>query len=91
MSTSTNYNDALQLGSNGRYEAHSIYGEKCGWQVKLSDPSLTHAILECLRDELLIVNHGDGAASMNLHDLLQWVVGFYQWHSLFVPKAEIAA
>jgi len=33
--------------------AHSTCGYACGWQVKLSDPSLTRSIPERLRDEFL--------------------------------------
>jgi len=35
--------------------AHSTCGCTCGWQVKLCDPSLTHAIFEHLSGEVLSV------------------------------------
>jgi len=35
---------------------HSICGQTCGWQVKLCDPSLTRAMPERLRDDLLVIN-----------------------------------
>jgi len=35
--------------------AHSTCGCTCWWQVKLCDPSLTHAVSEHLRDELLSI------------------------------------
>jgi len=41
---------ALRLGYKGRM-AHSIRGQRCGWRVKLCDPSLTRAIPERFRDE----------------------------------------
>jgi len=44
--------DALQLGCKGRYGS---YGQTCGWQVKLCDPSLTRAIPERYRDEFLMI------------------------------------
>jgi len=44
------YGDAVRLRSKARM-AHSICGWTCGWQVKLCDPSLTHAVPECFRDE----------------------------------------
>jgi len=55
MSTSQSQcGDALQLGSKEGM-IHSTCGCKCGWQVKLCDPLLTHAIPECLREEELII------------------------------------
>ena len=35
---------------------HTTCGWTCGWQVKLCDPSLTHAVPERLRGKLLIKN-----------------------------------
>jgi len=56
------YGDALWLGSTGRY-GHSTCGLTCGWQVKLCDPSLTHALPERLRDEQLIIKRYTNNAS----------------------------
>ena len=45
--------NALQLGIKCRM-AHSTYGQTCGWQIKLCNPSLTRVIPERFRDEYRI-------------------------------------
>jgi len=50
--------DAVRVGSKDRHGmAHSICGCTCGWQVKLSDTSLAHAIPEWVSGELLSIRH----------------------------------
>jgi len=46
---------------------HSTCGQTCGCKVKLCDPSLTSAIPERLRDELLVIKR-----YTNRHFTLLW-------------------
>jgi len=44
--------NAVWLGSKGRHGSFHLWiNVKPMWQVKLCDPSLTHATSECLRDK----------------------------------------
>jgi len=51
------HGDALRLGSKGSYGSFHLWICMGGWQVKLCDPSLTRAVAECLREELLVINY----------------------------------
>jgi len=62
----------------------------CGWQVKLCDPSLTHAIPECFRDEFLVIKCHTNLRLLYFTELEMWAnaqrdgcPAEYRWRPLF--------